>query len=452
MMTNRSKEVYNPDGKLIRSLPSGTRFQKADTDLMAIVPSTPERVETVQNIFRCYVDENMGQYAIVNKLNEALKSGMGVASPTGKPWCIGTVQEILQNEHYVGNTVFNRRSMGKFFKLSAEGAGLMAERLPKRMPTTIRRNKRDDWIVIEDTHEPIVSKEIFETAKAKRRIRYTDNSQSRRSLGSRYLFSGKLTCGDCGFHFQGITKKKKKWSREGYICGGYKLRGKHTCCDWFLPSDVIEPVVFDALDKEVSTLDISNAIGKAGEDLGNAPAYAERRREELTRKLCSVEERLDNLLECIKPENKDIITEKMVALRNERDRLRSELDDTAILQKKAIASTKLVGRLVKLAGDMRELWAVATLSEKKEFLSLMVDSISIHPKGKKAEIKLSSSYLETKKLSAPKDDESFLYDGRGDNHQSSRIITPSVITVSLDRWKPRCTKVSGEPALQMVAV
>ena len=104
----------------------------------------------------------------------------------------------------------------------------------------------------------------------------------------------------------------------------------------------------------------------------------------------------------------------MVALRNERDRLRSELDDTAILQKKAIASTKLVGRLVKLAGDMRELWAVATLSEKKEFLSLMVDSISIHPKGKKAEIRLSCKYLETKKLSAPKDDESFLYDGRGE--------------------------------------
>jgi hypothetical protein len=44
---------------------------------------------------------------------------------------------------------------------------------------------------------------------------------------------------------------------------------------------VIEPVVFDALDKEVSTLDIPNAIGKAGDDLGNAPVYAERKREEL---------------------------------------------------------------------------------------------------------------------------------------------------------------------------
>lgn len=268
--------------------------------------------------------------------------------------------------------------------------------------------------MIENTHEPIVSIETFETAKAKRKIRHTDNSQSRRSLGSRYLFSGKLKCGDCGFHFQGITKKKKDWSSEGYICGGYKLRGKHTCCDWFLPSDVIEPVVFEALDKEVRMIDISNAIGKAVEELGDAPAFAERKRNELTRKLCEIEEKLDNLLECIKPENKNIITEKMVALRAERDRIRNEIDDTAILQKKAIASTKLVGRLVKLAGELRELWAVATLSEKKEFVSLMVDSISIHPKGKKAEIKLSRNYLETMENLPVKKAGSFLLDGRGE--------------------------------------
>ena len=215
-------------------------------------------------------------------------------------------------------------------------------------------------------------------------------------------------------HFQWITKKKKDWSKDGYICGGYKLRGKHTCCDWFLPSDVIEPVVFDALDKEVLTIDISTAIGKAGDDLGNAPVYAECRSEELVRRLATVESRLDELLECIKPENKDIITEKMVSLKNERDKLRSELDDTAILQKKAIASTRLVGRLMKLAGDLRELWSVATLSEKKEFVSLMVDSISIHPKGKKAEIRLSSDYQEAKENLPVKKACGFLRDGRGE--------------------------------------
>jgi hypothetical protein len=80
----------------------------------------------------------------------------------------------------------------------------------------------------------------------------------------------------------------------------------------------------------------------------------------------------------------------------------------------------------------------------------MVESISIEPEEKTAKIRLSSKYLEMKKLSAPESAESFFFDGRGDMHQSNWVITPSVITVSLDRWKPRCAKVSGEPALQMV--
>jgi hypothetical protein len=421
LMPDRSKQVYSPEGRLIRKLPPRTRFQKANTDLMALVPSAPERVETVRRIFHWYVEENMGQLSIVNRLNKEMLAGLGPASAMGKPWCIASIQEMLQNEHYMGNTVFNRRSMGKFFKFSNEDGGVKTERLPKRLPTTIRRNKRNDWIVIENTHEPLIARETFEAAQANRQVRAQDSSRSGRSLGSRYLFSGKLICGDCGFKFHGTVKKKKAWSREGYICGGYKLKGKHVCSDWFLPSEIIEPAVFDALDREVRTLDISSAISKAGEDLGRAPRMAERKRDELTRKLLEVEDRLEGLIDCITPENKTIISEKMLFLQRERDRLKAEIDDTETLARRALASTQLVGRLVKLASEMRELWRVATVAEKKEFLSLMVESISIEPEEKTAKIRLSSKYLEMKKLSgpcrglaAPDEPESFLYDGRGE--------------------------------------
>lgn len=71
----------------------------------------------------------------------------------------------------------------------------------------------------------------------------------------------------------------------------------------------------------------------------------------------------------------------MLFLQKERDRLKAELDDTETLQRRAFASSQLVGRLVKLASEMRELWQVATVSEKKEFQSLMVESISVEPEG-----------------------------------------------------------------------
>jgi len=329
LMADRSKEVYDTDGKLLRTLPAGTKFRKAGTDLMGLVPSLPERVDAIRRIFRWYVDENLGLFAIVNRLNEDLKNGTGIASATGKPWCMGSVQQILQNEHYAGNTVFNKRSMGKFFKLVSDENGIQLKRLPKHLDTTIRKNPRADWIVIKGTHEPIIPPELFYAAQSKRKKRNMDKSRLGRSMGSKYLFSGKLVCASCGFHFQGQTKRKRKngktWERIGYVCGGYKLHGKSTCHNLFLPADIIEETVFEALEKEVRSLDLSGVIGRAGEELTHAPKIADQRRGEIKAELARVEARLETLLECITPENKEIISEKMVALQEERDRLNAEL-------------------------------------------------------------------------------------------------------------------------------
>ena len=424
LMPDRSKEVYNPDGELLRTLPQGTRFQKANTDLMALIPSAPERVEVIRQMFRWYAEENLGQYSIVNRLNEAHRNGTGMASPTGGYWCIGTIQPMLQNEHYAGNTVFNKRSLGKFFRLAAAEEGVQAEKLPKFMPTTIRRNPKSDWIVIENTHEPLIPKELFQTAMAKRKVRQTVSSRKGRSLGSRYLFSGMLVCGDCGHRFQGVVKKKGSWEHEGYVCGGYKLKGRHVCKDWFIPSDIIEPAVIDALEREVKTIDMSAAIGKAGEQLGNAPAMAERHRQEIRSKLTDIEKRLEELLDCITPENKDLISEKMVSLRKERDKLKQELGNTAEIDEKAVTSSKTVGGLLDLAREFRSLWKAATLSERKEFLSLLIDSVSIHPERKMAEIRMTYNYAQTKDLANRENGEFFLLDGRGEWIRTTGLLNP----------------------------
>ena len=114
------------------------------------------------------------------------------------------------------------------------------------------------------------------------------------------------------------------------------------------------------------------------------------------------------------PENKDLISEKMGALTEEWDRLKAELGNTVEIEEKAVASTKLVGRLVELAKEFRELWGVATLPEKKEFLFFLIASISIHPERRIAEISLPHSYCEAKHLLNPGNAEFFLSDGRGD--------------------------------------
>ena len=133
---------------------------------------------------------------------------------------------------------------------------------------------------------------------------------------------------------------------------------------------------------------------------------------------------LEELLDCITPENKDLISEKMVSLRKERDKLKQELGNTAEIDEKAVTSSKTVGRLLDLAREFRSLWKAATLSERKEFLSLLIDSVSIHPERKMAEIRMTYNYAQTKDLANRENGEFFLLDGRGEWIRTTGLLNP----------------------------
>jgi len=71
----------------------------------------------------------------------------------------------------------------------------------------------------------------------------------------------------------------------------------------------------------------------------------------------------------------------------------------------------------------------------------MIETISIQPKRKIAEIRLSGKYLELKRISDPENEKSFLYDCRGDPNQSKRKLPPAALIIQLSRWNPRCQRV-----------
>jgi Recombinase len=87
-----------------------------------------------------------------NILNER-----GVETDVGRPWTRGTVHQILINEKYIGNNVWNRGSL-KLKKLRVH-------------------NDPSMWIRAEGVFDPIVDSSLFETAQAiiaKRSIKLSD--------------------------------------------------------------------------------------------------------------------------------------------------------------------------------------------------------------------------------------------------------------------------------------
>ncbi|MCY7716970.1 recombinase family protein [Bacillus altitudinis] len=148
-------------------------------------------------------------------------------------WHGSTIRQILEREVYIGC--------------------LVAKKTSTISPTTTKRivNKESDWIVIENTHEPIISKEDFalvqQLIKSRKRIR---------SQQSTHLFTGLLVCGNCGagMHFK----------RDRYVCGNQNKHGKKACPDNFRP---IEKELVQVLLNDLNTIYFSNVSVASTEKL-----------------------------------------------------------------------------------------------------------------------------------------------------------------------------------------
>jgi DNA invertase Pin-like site-specific DNA recombinase len=111
------------------------------TDRVTLVPGPPEEIEAVRSIYRAFVEDGKTESEIAAQLNDR-----GVLTDLGRPWTRGTVHQILINEKYIGNNVWNRIS----FKL-------------KKRRT---HNEPDTWVRAEGVFDAIVDKALFDAAQA----------------------------------------------------------------------------------------------------------------------------------------------------------------------------------------------------------------------------------------------------------------------------------------------
>jgi DNA invertase Pin-like site-specific DNA recombinase len=117
------------------------QHKSIQTDRVVLAPGPPEEVDTVRWMYQSFVTSGTPEREIANALNER-----GLKTDLGRPWTRGTVHQVLINEKYIGNNVWNRGS----FKLKK-----------KRV-----RNSPDMWIRAEGAFQPIVDRSLFEAAQA----------------------------------------------------------------------------------------------------------------------------------------------------------------------------------------------------------------------------------------------------------------------------------------------
>ena len=110
------------------------------TDRVILVPGPEEEVETVRWMYREFIDGGRLEGEIAAALNEK-----GIVTDLGRPWTRGTVHQVLTNEKYIGNNVFNRHS----YKLKGEH----------------KNNPPEEWVRADGAFEAIVDPRLFFTAE-----------------------------------------------------------------------------------------------------------------------------------------------------------------------------------------------------------------------------------------------------------------------------------------------
>jgi hypothetical protein len=75
------------------------------TDRVILMPGHENEVRTVNLIYRWFIDESLNEYEIAARMN-----GMNIQTDLGREWTRASVREVLTNEKYIGNNVYNRVS------------------------------------------------------------------------------------------------------------------------------------------------------------------------------------------------------------------------------------------------------------------------------------------------------------------------------------------------------
>ena len=231
-------------------------YQKSPENRNQLV-AEPEGAAIVRRIFQM-AGEGMSVMQILLVLNRKriptpgqLKNRHGefhkwwVGGGDNKVWDGSTVVNILRDERYLGKNVY-----GKYYR-------------PVVGNYRTKRNSREEWVIVEDCHEAILSREEFTAAQKILREQEGQNSGSRIT----YLFSGKIRCANCRYALHRMKSPTPRYYRIT------KRRAEDfQCMKGHLKESELAEAVFAAVRTYIEVLLDRRELKKKTEDSGRIPA------------------------------------------------------------------------------------------------------------------------------------------------------------------------------------
>lgn len=160
----------------------------------------------------------------------------GFRSGNEPKWGASSVLRILKNELYVGTMV-----QGKSRKINYK-------------VKVSREIEPENWIKVEGTHEPIITREMFDCVQNLMKLD-TRTSPEKESI---YVFSGLLRCGDCGQNMVRRSVRKNGKQYFYYHCSTFK--SGEGCSSHNISDVTLQKVVLNAIRNQVALIVKADAI------------------------------------------------------------------------------------------------------------------------------------------------------------------------------------------------
>lgn len=274
----------------------------------------PEGAELVRLIFHKYGVEKKGTTVIARELREAgYRTHRG-----GIRWNGSCIVKLLKNEKYVGDLI-QKKTITPDYLTHAKKAN----------------HGEEELVIIRDHHPPIIDRELWDVVQEELKKR-NRNGALGAGHSNRYIFSGKIKCGECGASFVSRQRKRKdgslsrRWSCYSAVNeGGIHVdpQGNRVGCD--VRMALRDEVAMDMLRQALRTLrldsggliDSVTAIAleaiRAGEQSGGE------RRESLELRLEQLNRKREAALDAFF--SRDITREEMRRMTGRYDREAAEL-------------------------------------------------------------------------------------------------------------------------------
>lgn len=222
-------------GKHLSNPIYGYKHSETDKNLWVI---DEEAAEVVRKIFHLCIDgygpskiaRILTQEGIPTPTAYALSQGRDNGHKNAKlhRWGSETIAHILEKAEYCGHTV-NFRTHVKSYKNK------------KRVD-----NPKEDWLIFENTHEPIITQQEFDLVQELRKNKRRPTKHEEVNP-----FSGICYCADCGRKMYLCRAKSLTADQEHLKCGTY-ANDKDECTAHFIRTIVLKEIILGELNKMVA--------------------------------------------------------------------------------------------------------------------------------------------------------------------------------------------------------